>query len=432
MRKDIENDYEDRNVRLKKDNDALESQLQEKKLELFKLENNLKNQSMIIDKEKESLLGKIEFLEKSLKQHEEREEKANANKLADDSRRDKEFQLLIEELRHKLSAEEIKNSKLENAKEKTEQALETANVLFESKEKHMMEQREELKKALENERKRFEDNLTKLQEKNSSDKEKIANLQKQAVVTVESKLNAVMQEKEERFRSDLKRLEKENEKLKEEIATQKASMDVANKENDKEGKSLIDKFNDLQENFNKLQIQYEFVLKDRDEKVIVLSQNNEQATGFFRQKIADLEEKIRRVEMEKSYCLLEFEKERVKLSMELEHSEAKREELNETIDRMNRKIELLTRENEKLKNDKNQKRSSSGHKFVLGNSSILQNSRGDTGRNFFMTKERELGSYLNTKDDGPRMEDKNNKFDEEKLQTSNFKSKGEFSTKDFE
>jgi phage shock protein A len=68
-------------------------------------------------------------------------------------------------------------------------------------------------------------------------------------------------------------------------------------------------------------------------------------------KIQDLETKYKEVENRRSSLIFEFEKERAKWNLDRDHLVNIKNELQDSVEKLEKKKEFLLRENEKLKNE---------------------------------------------------------------------------------
>ena len=118
----------------------------------------------------------------------------------------------------------------------------------------------------------------------------------------------------------------------------------------------------------------------------------------------ELESKVREIEGKRGALLLEYERDKAKWSLEKDHLNTKAIELQENIDRYEKKLDKLVRENEKFKTDKNTiKRQNSGSRLISNNNSSNMNNYNmpGTGNNSIHNtpnrKEKEISMYTNSK-----------------------------------
>ena len=129
------------------------------------------------------------------------------------------------------------------------------------------------------------------------------------------------------------------------------------------------KFLELLDSEKKLQKEIEGLKNDRENKVLenqkVMDKDREQ----YRQKMNELEQKIKSSEMKRSSLIFEQEKERAKWNMEKDHLTSKMNDTQDMLEKSERKKEFLMKDNERLKNDNKNKRNGMGQTY-LGNSNM--------------------------------------------------------------
>lgn len=77
----------------------------------------------------------------------------------------------------------------------------------------------------------------------------------------------------------------------------------------------------------------------------------DQERDHFKGKIAELEAKYKEIENKRNSLIFEFEKERAKWNLDKDHLMNLKNEISDQLEKVERKKELLLRENEKLKNE---------------------------------------------------------------------------------
>lgn len=100
----------------------------------------------------------------------------------------------------------------------------------------------------------------------------------------------------------------------------------------------------------------------------------DQERETLKSKIGELEQKYKEVESRRSALIFEFEKERAKWNLDKDHLTNLRNELTDQLDKLEKKKEMLLRENEKLKNEQRATRRSvnaahnmTSHALLTGN-----------------------------------------------------------------
>ena len=74
----------------------------------------------------------------------------------------------------------------------------------------------------------------------------------------------------------------------------------------------------------------------------------EREKEILKVKINDIENRLREVEVKRRQLMLDYEKDKVKFSLEKDHRESKTKELQDTLDRLEKKIENLLRSSKDL------------------------------------------------------------------------------------
>lgn len=72
----------------------------------------------------------------------------------------------------------------------------------------------------------------------------------------------------------------------------------------------------------------------------------------FKQKLTDVEQKCKELENKRSTMIFDLEKERAKWGLERDTILNQKQEIQENLDRLQRRQETLVRENEKLKGER--------------------------------------------------------------------------------
>lgn len=89
----------------------------------------------------------------------------------------------------------------------------------------------------------------------------------------------------------------------------------------------------------------------------------------YRQRMNEWEQKIKESEMKRSQLIFEQEKERARWNVDKDHLIAQKNEIQDQLEKSERKKEFLMRDNERLKNDQRNSKRMMGQTF-LGNSQM--------------------------------------------------------------
>ncbi len=101
----------------------------------------------------------------------------------------------------------------------------------------------------------------------------------------------------------------------------------------------------------KLKHEIEVLKEERDLKVLEQQRLNDAERESLKIKIGELEQKYKESENKRSAFIFEHEKERARWSLEKDHFITQRNELQEAIEKLEKKKDTLLKENEKLKSD---------------------------------------------------------------------------------
>jgi len=145
--------------------------------------------------------------------------------------------------------------------------------------------------------------------------------------------------------------------------------------------AILHQIDELTQERNKFKKDFEDIRNQKDKQHLEHMSNSEKDKMLLKLKISETENKVREIESKRGALMLEYEKDKAKWSIEKDNLISKSLELQENLERIEKKNETLLRENEKLKSDKlNNKRPSTklglGGAMSSGNfASILGNAR---------------------------------------------------------
>ena len=105
------------------------------------------------------------------------------------------------------------------------------------------------------------------------------------------------------------------------------------------------------ENEKKNLTDIEKLKSEREQKTMEVQKQIDKLKDQGKLKLTELEEKCREGEKKRSTMIFEHEKERAKWSLEKDHLLSQKNDIQDSINKLEKKLELLTRENERLKND---------------------------------------------------------------------------------
>lgn len=224
-------------------------------------------------------------------------------------------------------------------------------ALWEAKFNFLEQQREQAKNDLAEAMKKFETTLDNLQKARNNEKNQNDSTMTDMLLSLEKKyqtqINDINQKSHlasEDYEEKIRKLEKELKGL-----NDKLILDT----HGKLGNQMLNerKIGDLIENEKRLVIEIEEIKRERDIKIKEYQVIFDKERENLKRKIAEIEEKLRELENNKSNLIFEHEKERARWNIEKDHLQTEKADLTDSILRLERKKESLLRENEKLKND---------------------------------------------------------------------------------
>ena len=108
---------------------------------------------------------------------------------------------------------------------------------------------------------------------------------------------------------------------------------------------------------------------ERENKIMDHQKILDRERDNYRQRMNEWEQKIKESEMKRSQLIFEQEKERARWNVDKDHLIAQKNEIQDQLEKSERKKEFLMRDNERLKNDQRNSKRMMGQTF-LGNSQM--------------------------------------------------------------
>jgi len=143
------------------------------------------------------------------------------------------------------------------------------------------------------------------------------------------------------------------------------------REKSKDSSTSERRLNDLLNVERKLQDQIDALKQDRDKRMVDHQEQLDKEKNSYKGKINEMEDKLRESDKKRQVQLFEFEKDKTKLSMKNDTIAGQLSEAQDNLKRCERKLEILNRDNVKLKSEVRQNRknmygggSSSGNSFL--------------------------------------------------------------------
>jgi len=256
--------------------------------------------------------------------------------------------------KHLKEGEQLKNRILilefENKEKLT--IIEKERLLFESKYKFLESQKEHAKKEFLDYQGKFETTLENLQKKAMTEKEKYENSYKNLLKTVKTK-----------YQNEIKEMSETNQKLYSELMNLNKEIDEEFSnintyfENQEKLKNEIiaieDKLIELSKLNDNLKRELELTKNDRDKKLNEIINSFTTEKDALKEKVLDLMDKNADYERKKSKSVIEQEREKTKYFLDKEKYEGQIRTLLEQIDKLEMKNQILLKENDRLRTDKN-------------------------------------------------------------------------------
>ena len=250
-------------------------------------------------------------------------------------------------------AEKYKNQYLQLEQEHSEvlSNYERDKALWKGKFHFLEQQREQAKNDLIDAQRKFELTLQHLQKHRNADKEESENTQHALISSIEKRYQSQIQELTEAHQQQIQELEEKNRKLEKELKSVNDKILVENYGKMGNPSYIEKKINEMIENEKKLQQELEAVRAERDAKIMEYQKLLDNEKETLKTKISEAEQKYRESESKRNALIFEHEKERAKWNLERDHLINQKNELQDTLDKLEKKKEMLLRENEKLKNE---------------------------------------------------------------------------------
>lgn len=224
-------------------------------------------------------------------------------------------------------------------------------ALWEAKFNFLEQQREQAKADLAEAMKKFESTLENLQKARNNEKTQNESNMTDMLLTLEKKYQTQINDMNQKHHGACDDYEEKIRKLERELKAlnDKLMLDT----HGKLGNQVLNekKINELIENEKRMSSEVEEIKRERDIKIKEYQTIFDKERENLKRKIAEIEERLREYENNKSNLIFEHEKERAKWNIEKDHLQTEKNDLNDTIQRLEKKKESLLRENEKLKND---------------------------------------------------------------------------------
>jgi len=341
----------DRIEKLSEEKASIQHSLDKAKKTLKDIESTYNKQLSQLGKEKALVQEKLQALETKMGENDQRLLSDNQNYLSQISQLKDNFvtekKLLMGEV------DKYKNQYLQLEQDHSEVVsnYERDKALWKGKFHFLEQQREQAKNDLADAQKKFELTLAQLQKYRKADKEENENTQNALIASIEKRYQGQIQELVEAHQQRNQELEEKCKKLEKDLKNANDKMLVENYGKLGNQTFIEKKINEMAENEKRLQSELESVKGDRDSKTLEYQRLLDKEREIFKAKLTEIEQKFRESESKRSTFVFEHEKQRAKWNLEKDHLLNQKNDLQETIGKLEKKREILLRENEKLKNE---------------------------------------------------------------------------------
>lgn len=331
---------------------AMEDKYEAKRKSIKEMEGKYQKRISEMDKEKSILSEKLNAIEgelaKSEKKHANEIESLNAQVSSLKETLSQEKKLLKtenESLNKKLYQLELEHTELSSSYDKDK-------ALWEGRFSFLTQQKDQFKEDAAEAQKHLEVIVQKWQTTRSSDKEEVAYNQTALMSQIEQRYTSQINEINEShkniisdFQDRIARLEKENKNMSERLHSEGSNR------NHSTIKTLEAKISDLMQREATLSDQLMSLKNEKDELIIDFKQKLDKDRENWKKKCNDLETKFKESESKRTKQLLDAEKDKAKWTIEKEHLNVKVSEQIEQIYKLEKKQDVMVRENEKLKTE---------------------------------------------------------------------------------
>lgn len=335
------------NVRLdqsQREKEDIMDKLNKKKKELRDLEQTFLKQTCMVEKEKNVLNDKIQALGNKKKEMSENYQLEFDKVTKEMNNMKAEYYSEIEEQRKANDELKKKLREVVNSQNEKDQLYENEKSLMDNKVKLLEKQKEEYKKELNETNTKMEKVLEVIQKKNLSDRGQIESVFQDKLIEMEKQYQQYIKEVEENHQNVYAEMVMQNQELENELKKLSLQAELRNK-SITDPNAVNKKISDLIDVQEKLKRELEEVRREKDKKSNE-SQIAEKERDLLKLKITDSEARCKEAETKRGFIVLEYEKEKARWSLEKDHLTSNIYELQETVERLQKKVEIL------LKDDK--------------------------------------------------------------------------------
>ena len=222
-------------------------------------------------------------------------------------------------------------------------------ALWEGKCQFLENQKENYKKDLIESQRKFEITLEQLQKRGNSAQDKYEYNQNALVKVIENKYKNQIKEMLEshqclqaEFQNKNKRLEEENKTINQQTAVKTREVEI-------EKQQLEQRLQEYMKGEACLKNDLDELRADRDKRIKEHMQQVQKDKEMFKQRVAEAEKKAKESDAKRTQMIFDMEKEKARWQMEYDNIVTQKRELEDIIANLERRKDLLFKENERLK-----------------------------------------------------------------------------------
>lgn len=331
-----------------------------------------------VEKEKESLIKKLDEKKKALKSLENLSAKQNAafereravleEKLSYSDRKRTELEQYYQETITSLQSQlvnkpntssstistEVESLKLQISKLERDLAgrqvsYDRDKSLWENKFNFLIQQRDYSRKELSAAQEKFDQIIDELKKKHSSEREKQEHSSNTLITSLENRYNSQMNEMQLRYEQTIKEIRDKNRTIERSMQNLTEELDNERRERSNLANTFEKKLQQCVENEKKYMREIQNEKANKDVSVTQIVEKFGKEREEWKLKLSESEKKIKEIDQQKSQIFLQSEKERVKWALEREEILTKYTETQQQLNYILKKQEDLKKENDKLK-----------------------------------------------------------------------------------
>ncbi|CAG9318657.1 unnamed protein product [Blepharisma stoltei] len=339
----------------------LEEKLEQRKKQLKDIAASSSKQISSLEKEKAVLSEKLVNLdmkkndmEKQYKQEIENLQIQLKGKKDNESTGMMEIQLENERLKTRIQEIEKDNAERTSATERE-------RILWENKFSFLIQQRDQEKNNLAEFQKKFEATIEQFQKQKALDREKQEIANKTMIDSIESRYSSQIKDMQENHASTTSDLTEKVKNQEKEIRSLREEIELEKRGRNSQSGNMEKRLQELTENEIKILNELDNTKKDRDTRIEEWQEKFNSEVNLLRTKLSEYEKRAKESEQQRSQLFIDLEKERAKWSMEKDHLISQKNQALDSLEALEKRKELLLRENEKLRADKGSRRQASGN-----------------------------------------------------------------------